>query len=107
MRVSPEYLQEQQRLPGHLERLGKVTGQYALSKEAATKYRSSLGRVAWSLQSRPRLARFGSLLAQGQQSPDMMHEHALRQTLMYLKGQLHLHEVFPSPGMAEFSKVDP
>ncbi|CAE7721464.1 unnamed protein product [Symbiodinium sp. CCMP2592] len=58
-----------------------------LSEAAAMRYRAVLGRIAWWGQSRPDLARWMSILSQGQSKPTACFEHALRQVIRFLKGQ--------------------
>ncbi|CAE7633045.1 RE1 [Symbiodinium sp. CCMP2592] len=58
-----------------------------LTEAAAMRYRAVLGRVAWWGQSRPDLARWMSILSQGQSKPTACFEHALRQVIRFLKGQ--------------------
>ena len=58
-----------------------------LTEAAAMRYRAVLGRIAWWAQSRPDLARWMSILSQGQSKPTACFEHALRQVIRFLKGQ--------------------
>jgi len=58
-----------------------------LTEAAAMRYRAVLGRIAWWGQSRPDLARWMSILSQGQSKPTACFEHALRQVIRFLKGQ--------------------
>ena len=51
------------------------------------RYRAVLGRIAWWAQSRPDLARWMSILSQGQSKPTACFEHALRQVIRFLRGQ--------------------
>ena len=110
MRVPPEYLREScnefgdlkpTQVPPNLQAtLDKASkspdSNAALTEEAAARYRRILGRVGWWAQSRPDQAKFVSLLAQGQKSPNQGFEHALRQYMRYLKGIAHQYNVFPT-----------
>ena len=58
-----------------------------LTEAAAMRYRAVLGRIAWWGQSRPDLARWMSILSQGQSKPTACFEHALRQVIRFLKSQ--------------------
>ena len=58
-----------------------------LTEAAAMRYRAVLGRIAWWGQSRQDLARWMSILSQGQSKPTACFEHALRQVIRFLKGQ--------------------
>ena len=81
IRVPPSYLQEQLKdltasaYPPDLvkeldERPSEVDEQQEyLSDDAASRYRATLGRVAWWIQTRPDLGRYASVLAQGQAKP--------------------------------------
>ena len=55
-----------------------------LSGEAATRYRSALGKIAWFCQTRFDMSRFVSILAQGQKEPTQAHEGALRKFIRFL-----------------------
>ena len=113
-RVPPVYLQEviehltpTEVPPDILKEIEKeVDSSPVLEAAEATKYRSVLGRVAWWLQSRPDLARFGSLLAQGQKDPKLVHMNCLTKFLRFVKSQLHFYQVFPSPNLRNFTGVD-
>ena len=54
-----------------------------LTEAAAMRYRAVLGRIAWWAQSRPDLARWMSILSQGQSKPTACFEHALRQVISF------------------------
>ena len=58
-----------------------------LTEAAAMRYRAVLGRIAWWGQSRPDLARWMSILSQGQSKPTACFEHALRQVIRFLRSQ--------------------
>lgn len=115
MRVPPSYLEsickplKSSDIPPNimdtLEKSNKPELEAELSPEKATLYRSQLGRIAWWLQSRPDLSRYGSLLATGQKTPLVKHELCLNRFARYLKSQLHLHQAFPSPNFDSFTQV--
>ena len=67
-----------------------------LSPEAATRYRSVLGRLAWFAQVRGDLSIFIMLLSTGQSCPLSKHEKALRAVLRFLRSCEHLALRFPS-----------
>ena len=107
LRVGPDNLKElceplasSETPPDILKDLEKKDNQEQekeLPETEASKYRSILGRVAWWIQSRPDLSRFGSLLAQGQKKPQVKHMSCLMKFLKFVKSQLHLYQSFPSP----------
>lgn len=115
LRVPPNYLEaickplKSSEIPPNimdtLEKTNKPELEAELSPEKATLYRSQLGRIAWWLQSRPDLSRYGSLLATGQKTPLVKHELCLNRFARYLKSQLHLHQAFPSPHFDSFTQV--
>ena len=104
IRVHPEYLKElvadlkpSEVPPDLAKECGLIDAEActSLDPERASKFRSDLGRVAWWLQTRPDLARHGSLLAQGQSQPCRKHERGLNKFLRFLKTQLHFFQKFP------------
>ena len=104
IRVHPEYLKElvadlkpSEVPPDLAKECGLLDAEActSLDPERASKFRSDLGRVAWWLQTRPDLARHGSLLAQGQSQPCRKHERGLNKFLRFLKTQLHFFQKFP------------
>ena len=117
LRVGPEYLKElcepltaSETPPDILKDLEKKDNSEQdkeLSEQEASKYRSILGRVAWWIQSRPDLSRFGSLLAQGQKTPQVKHMSCLMKFLKFVKSQLHLYQSFPSSDFKNFIQLDP
>ena len=56
-----------------------------LSLEAASRYRSTLGRLSWLAMTRVDLVYYVSMLARGQADPRERHERAMRAVLRYLK----------------------
>ena len=64
--------------------IGKPELQAALSSEAASKYRSAIGKVRWVGQARLDLTYFISVLSRGQSTPLVVHENCLRSFLRYL-----------------------
>ena len=112
MRVPPEYLQEVVKdlsstpIPPKFD-LDKAEGKEneQLTPEAASRYRSILGRVAWWIQSNLHLLRFASLLATGQAVPCFKHERALFRVLRFLKSQLHFHQRFVSDGSSRVGET--
>ena len=56
-----------------------------LSLEAASRYRSTLGRLSWLAMTRVDLVYYVSMLARGQADPRDRHERAMRAVLRYLK----------------------
>ena len=66
-----------------------------LSGEAATRYRSALGKIAWFCQTRFDMSRFVSILAQGQKEPTQAHEGALRKFIRFLRHEEDKYQTFP------------
>ena len=102
MRVPPVYLKEcvshvsATEVPPQLE-LEKMTSDLdntPLSPEAASKYRSVLGRLAWFCQTRLDLLRYVSILSTGQATPLHKHEQGLNKLLRYVKSNLHQFQEF-------------
>ena len=56
-----------------------------LSLEAASRYRSTLGRLSWLAMTRVDLVYYVSMLARGRADPRERHERAMRAVLRYLK----------------------
>ena len=81
-----------------LEKDTSDKGNEPLSAEAASKYRSILGRVAWYCQTRQDLLRFVSILSTGQSVPLHKHEIGLNKLLRYLKSNLHIHQELRNSG---------
>ena len=67
-----------------------------LSEEAATDYRSALGRIAWVVNFRPDLAYPVSALSTGQAKPTIGQERALKALCRYVLGTAHFEMSFPS-----------
>ena len=66
-----------------------------LTGDAATRYRSALGKIAWFCQTRFDMSRFVSILAQGQKEPTQAHEGALRKFIRFLRHEEDKFQVFP------------
>ena len=112
LRVAPGYLKElcenltPTDIPPDIVKDLEKEDSPELENREATRFRSYLGRITWWLQSRPDLARFGSLLAQGQKTPCLKHMNSLMKSLRFLKSQLHLYQCFLSKHLREFSGFD-
>ena len=65
-----------------------------LSHEAASGYRSCLGKVGWLRQTRADVTYFHSMLSRGQSAPRQVHAEALRKFLRWLLGRPMLDQVF-------------
>ena len=79
-----------------------------LSPEAASRYRSTLGKLGWLVQTRGDLCYFHSLLSRGQSCPRAVHEECMRKVLRWLLEVPDLVQVFQKdfeaePGMATLS----
>ena len=70
--------------------IGKPELQAILSSEAASKYRSAIGKISWGGQARLDLNYFISVLSRGQSTPLVVHENYLRSFLRYLMSVDHL-----------------
>ena len=70
--------------------IGKPELQAALTSEAASKYRSAIGKISWGGQTRLDLTYFISVLSRGQSTPLVVHENCLRSFLRYLMSVDHL-----------------
>ena len=109
VRVPPTYLQDILRElkatpvpPGSIE--GKIEGDdlIELDTEAASTFRTKLGKLAWYTQTRLDLLRFTSVLATGQSKPLRFHAKALIKTLKFVKASLHFwHEFKSQPSKEE------
>ena len=73
--------------------IGKPELQAALTSEAASKYRSAIGKISWGGQTRLDLTYFISVLSRGQSTPLVVHENCLRSFLRYLMSVDHLKQV--------------
>ena len=56
-----------------------------LSPEAASTFRTALGKLGWVAQSRPDLCWLCSMLARGQAQPLAVHEAAMRASIRYIR----------------------
>ncbi|OLQ02001.1 putative transposon protein [Symbiodinium microadriaticum] len=65
-----------------------------LSPEAASRYRSTLGKLGWLVQTRGDLCYFHSLLSRGQSCPRAVHEECMRKVLRWLLEVPDLVQVF-------------
>ena len=68
-----------------------------ISAEAASKYKSSLGKLSWLCQSRSDLLIYSMLLATGMAKPLVRHEKCMRSVLRWLLTQRRVQQVFPTP----------
>ena len=75
------------------EGMSSPDSQKPLSGEAATKYRSAVGKVSWAGQTRVDLTYFISVLSRGQSTPLVVHETCLRAFLRYLMSVDHLKQL--------------
>ena len=103
IRIPPQYLQElcepltSTTIPPDLEQLHKKCSEQdeqPLSNEAASEYRTMLGKIAWWAQSRVDILRFISILSTGQAQPQHKHEVGTKKLLRFLKSSLHLWQEF-------------
>ena len=102
IRVPPQYLQElcepltSTTIPPELELHKKCSEQdeQPLSNEAASEYRTTLGKIAWWAQSRVDILRFISILSTGQAQAQHKHEVGIKKLLRFLKSSLHLWQEF-------------
>ena len=111
IRVPPSYLQEELKdltasaYPPDLvkeldERPSELGDQPEyLNESAASRYRATLGRVAWWIQTRPDLGRYASVLAQGQANPTTKFEKGLVKFLKFIKSQVHFYQKFPAENL--------
>ena len=74
-----------------------------LSPEAASRYRSTLGKLGWLVQTRGDLCYFHSLLSRGQSCPcpRAVHEECMRKVLRWLLEVPDLVQVFQKDSEAE------
>ena len=72
-----------------------------LSPEAASRYRSTLGKLGWLVQTRGDLCYFHSLLSRGQSCPRTVHEECMRKVLRWLLEVPDLVQVFQKDFEAE------
>ena len=102
IRVPPSYLEEvtenmtAKEIPPQLD-LQKQTSEAdnkPLTAEAASMYRTILGKVAWWAQTRVDVLRYISILSTGQSTPLHKHEIGLKKLLRFLKSSLHLWQEF-------------
>ena len=66
-----------------------------LSSEAASRFRSCLGKIGWLCQTRSDITYFHSMLSRGQSMPRQVHEDALRKFLRWLAAFPLLDQIFP------------
>ena len=76
-----------------------------LSPEAASRYRSTLGKLGWLVQTRGDLCYFHSLLSRGQSCPRAVHEECMRKVLRWLLEVPDLVQVFQKDFEAEPGKA--
>ena len=73
--------------------LEKPECQKPLTAEAASRYRSAVGKISWGGQTRIDLTYFISVLSRGQSTPLVVHETCLRAFLRYLMSVDHLKQL--------------
>ena len=73
--------------------LEKPECQKPLTAEAASRYRSAVGKISWGGQTRIDLTYFISVLSRGQSTPLVVHETCLRAFLRYLISVDHLKQL--------------
>ena len=73
--------------------LDKPECQKPLSAEAASRYRSAVGKISWGGQTRIDLTYFISVLSRGQSTPLVVHETCLRAFLRYLMSVDHMKQL--------------
>ena len=73
--------------------LEKPECQKPLTAEAASRYRSAVGKISWGGQTRIDLTYFISVLSRGQSTPLVVHEPCLRAFLRYLMSVDHLNQL--------------
>ena len=73
--------------------LDKPECQKPLSAEAASRYRSAVGKISWGGQTRIDLTYFISVLSRGQSTPLVVHETCLRAFLRHLMSVDHLKQL--------------
>ncbi|OLP76501.1 Exportin-2, partial [Symbiodinium microadriaticum] len=76
-----------------------------LSPEAASRYRSTLGKLGWLVQTRGDLCYYHSLLSRGQSCPRAVHEECMRKVLRWLLEVPDLVQVFQKDFEAEPGKA--
>ena len=69
-----------------------------LNNEVHTKYRRSLGKLAWLSQTRDNIHSMVCILSTGQAAPTERHERALRQVLRWMFHDGLVYLTFPSDG---------
>ena len=67
-----------------------------VSPDAATKYKSCLGKLSWLCQTRSDLLIYSMLLATGMAKPLVRHEKCMRSVLRWLITQRRVQQVFPT-----------
>ena len=81
--------------------LEKPECQKPLTAEAASRYRSAVGKISWGGQTRIDLTYFISVLSRGQSTPLVVHETCLRAFLRYLMSVDHLKQLMGEKSVQE------